>query len=110
MCVCVCVCVCIAHIISCRIFLSGCLDGVGQEAEDGTGPQQDGESTEQLATELDPLWGCGRRGEGIGAVPDQKLCCLGIGQALEGTQREWDMELTKKKAGRITYLITYLFL
>lgn len=88
--VCMCVCVRIAHIVSCRIVLSGCLDGVSQEAEDGADPQQDGESTKQLATELDPLGGCGRRGEGIGAIPDQKLGCLGIGQALEETQKKRD--------------------
>lgn len=89
-------CVWIAHIVSCRIVLSGCLDGVGQKAEDGADPQQDGESTKQLATELDPLRGGGRRGESIGTIPDQKLCCLGIGQSLEGTQRKLDVELAGK--------------
>lgn len=83
----VCMCMCSAHIVSCRLVLSGCLDGIGQEAEDGAEPQQDGESTKQLATELDPFWGGGRRGESIGTIPDQKLCCLGIGQSLEGTER-----------------------
>lgn len=90
------ICVC-AHIVSCRIVLSGCLDGVGQEAEDGAGPQQDGESTKQLATKLDPLRSGGRRGESIGTVPDQKLCCLGIGQSLEGTERKWGEEIAQKE-------------
>lgn len=91
-----CVCVCVAHIVSSWFFLSGCLDGISQEAEDGADPQQDGESTKQLATKLDPLWGCGRRGEGIGAIPDQKLCCLGIGQALKETQRKRGVYLAEK--------------
>lgn len=86
----VCVRVCFAHIVSCRIVLSGCLDGVSQEAEDGANPQQDGESTKELAAEFDPLRGCGRRGEGIGAVPEQILCCLGIGEALEETHKRKD--------------------
>ncbi|KAF3839280.1 hypothetical protein F7725_017997 [Dissostichus mawsoni] len=51
---------------SSAIVLSGCLDGVGQEAEDGAGPQQDRESTKQLATELDPLRGGGRRVRALG--------------------------------------------
>ena len=88
--------VCGAHVVSCRFILSGCLDGVGQEAEDGADPQQDGKSTKQLATELDPLRGGGRRGESIGTVPYQKLCCLGIGQSLEGTERRQDVELAEK--------------
>lgn len=89
-CVCVCVRVCAraTHIVSCRFILSGRLDSVSQEAEDGADPEQDGEPPEQLATELDPLWSCGRRGEGVGTIPDQKLSCLGIGQALQEAQQE----------------------
>lgn len=78
-----CECVWVAHVVPCRLVLSSCLDSVGQKAEDGAGPQQDGESTEQLATELDPFWGGGRRGERIGTIPEQKLCGLGIGQSLQ---------------------------
>jgi len=63
------------------------LDGVGQKAENGTKPQQDGESTKQLATELDPLRGGRRRGESIRTIPKQKLCCLGIGQSLKARVR-----------------------
>lgn len=102
----VCMRVFVAHIVSCRIVLSGCLDGVGQEAEDGADPQQDGESTKQLATELDPLRGGGRRGESIGTVPDQELCCLGIGQSLEGTQ--WDEELAKRGEPKNTHLFKFV--
>lgn len=58
-----------SHIVSRRLVLSGCLDSIGQEAEDGAEPQQDGESTKELATKLDPLWCGGRRGESIGTVP-----------------------------------------
>lgn len=92
-CVCVlvcvrgCRCVCSAHIISCRFVLSGSLDSVSQETEDGADPQQDGEATKQLATEFDPLRSCGRRGEGVGTIPEQELSCLGIGQALKQEER-----------------------
>jgi len=93
-CACVCLCVrvcvdacvrvrvCVAHIVSCGVVLGGGLDGVGQETEDGAGPQQDGETSEQLATELDPLWGGGGRGKRVGTIPDQELSCLGSGQSL----------------------------
>lgn len=70
------------HVIPGGLVLCGSLDGVGQEAEDGTDPQQDGEAAEQLATELDPLWGGGGWSQGVGAVPGQVFCCLGIGQTL----------------------------
>lgn len=82
----------IAHIVARRFVLSGCLDGIGQKAEDGASPQQDGESTEQLAAELDPLRSGGRRGESIGTISDQKLGRLGIGQSLQGTERKWVLE------------------
>lgn len=85
----------LSHIVASRIVLSGCLDGVSQEAEDGTDPQQDGEATKQLATEFNPLRCCGRRGEGIWAIPEQNLCCLGIGQPLYETA-ERDEQVAKK--------------
>lgn len=78
-----CGCMCAAHIVSCRFVLSGSLDSVSQEAKNGADPQQDGEATKQLTTELDPLWSCGRRSEGVGTIPEQELSCLGIGQALK---------------------------
>lgn len=52
----------VSHIVIGRLVLCGHLDGVGQEAEDGTDPEQDGEATEQLTAELDPLRGGGGRG------------------------------------------------
>lgn len=76
-------CVSVTHIVSGGLILSGGLDGVGQETEDGASPQQDGEATEQLATELDPLGGGGGRREGVGAVTSQVLSGLSIGQTLE---------------------------
>lgn len=62
------VCVCVSHIIACRVVLCGCLDGVRQEAEDGTDPEQDREATKQLAAKLNPLRGRGGRGESIGSI------------------------------------------
>lgn len=74
---------CVSHIVACWIVLSGCLDGVSQEAKDGTDPQQDGEATKQLAAKLNPLRGCWGWGESIGTIPKKKLSCPGIGKALE---------------------------
>lgn len=74
---------CVSHIVACWIVLSGCLDGVSQEAKDGTDPQQDGEATKQLAAKFNPLRGCWGWGESIGTIPKKKLSCPGIGQALE---------------------------
>ena len=45
------------------------LDAVGEEAEDGPEPEKQREASEQILTELDPLWGLGRRGEPVGAIP-----------------------------------------
>lgn len=70
------------YVIPSRLILCRSLYGVGQETEDGTNPQKNREATEKLTTEFDPLRG-GRRGsQGIGAIPCQVLCCLGISQTL----------------------------
>lgn len=78
----------LTHIVAGGLVLRGSLDGVGQEAEDGADPQKDGEATEELAAELDPLRGGWGRGEGVGAVPGQVLCRLGVGQTLREA-KEW---------------------
>lgn len=78
----VCVSPAVSHIVIGRLVLGGHLDPVGQEAEDGAGPKQDGEATEQLATELDPLWCGGGRGERVGPIPRQDLHGSGVGQTL----------------------------
>ena len=70
------------YIVPCGLILSGSLDGVGQKAEDGSDPQQDGEAAEQLPAELHPLRGGGWRGQGIGSVADQELSSLGVSQTL----------------------------
>lgn len=72
----------VSYVVIGRLVLCGHLDSVGQEAEDGTDPKQDGEAAKQLATELDPLRGGRGRGQGIGPVPLQNLPSSGIGQAL----------------------------
>lgn len=82
------------HVIPSGLVLCGSLDGVGQKAEDSTDPQQDGEATKQLATEFYPFWSGGGWSQGVGAVPGQVLCCLGIGQTLK--RKEW----RQKKGGR----------
>lgn len=76
------------YIVSSWLILRRSLDGVGQEAEDGADPEQDGEAAEQLTAELDPLWGGRGRGQGIQAVPGQVLCCPGVGQTLGGAERK----------------------
>lgn len=72
----------VSHIVIGRLVFGGHLDPVGQEAEDGAGPEQDGEAAEQLATKLDPLRGGGRRGECVGPIPCQNLQGFGVGQTL----------------------------
>lgn len=73
----------VSHIVIGRLVLGGHLDPIGQEAEDGTGPEQDGEAAEQLATELDPLRGGGGRGERVGPIPRQDFHGFGVGQTLK---------------------------
>ena len=88
------------YVIPSGLVLSGSLDGVGQEAEEGTDPQQDGEAPEQLATELDPLGGGRGWSQSVWAVPDQVLCCLGIGQTLIGAEEERRRKNGSAEAGR----------
>lgn len=82
----------VSHIVIGCLVLCGHLDSVGQEAEDGTDPEQDGEAAEQLPAELDPLRGGGGRGQGVGTVPGQNLNSSGIGKAL----REWNLIMTQQ--------------
>lgn len=87
LCKCMLLCTCVSsHIVSSRLVLRGGLDGVGQEAEDGSDPQQDGESSEELSAEFDPLRGGGGWGESVGTVPSEVLRRLGISQTLQGTR------------------------
>lgn len=72
----------VSHIVIGCLVLCGHLDAVGQEAEDGADPEQDGEAAKQLTAELDPLRGGGGRGQGVWTVPGQNLHSSGIGQAL----------------------------
>lgn len=81
----VCVSPAVSHIVIGRLVLGGHLDPVGQEAEDGAGPEQDGEAAEQLATELDPLRGGGGRGERVGPIPRKDLHGFGVCQTLKET-------------------------
>lgn len=74
------------HVVPRGIVLRACLDAVGQEAEDGPDPQQDGEAPEELAAELDPLWGGGWRRERVWPVPGQDLLGFAVGQTLGDTR------------------------
>lgn len=76
------------YVISSWFILCSSLDGVGQEAEDGTDPQQNGEAAKQLTTELDPLGGGGGWSQGVGSISGQILCCLRIGQTLSNQNRK----------------------
>ena len=61
------------HIVSKCVLIRGHLDGVSDEAEDGSNPQQNGETSKQLLAELNPLR-CGLgRPKLIGAVTLQDL-------------------------------------
>lgn len=85
-----------SYVISGRFILCSSLDGVGQEAEDGTDPQQNGEATKQLTAELDPLGGGGGWSQGVGSISGQILCCLRIGQTLSNPNRN-KLRLGKKR-------------
>lgn len=85
----------IPYVISRRFVLCGSLDGVGQEAEDGTNPQQNGEATKQLTTKLDPFGGGGGWSQGIGSISGQILCCLCIGQTLLWEIKTGEFDLCK---------------
>lgn len=75
-----------SHVVSRRLVLRGGLDGVGQETEDGSDPQQDGEASEELSAEFDPLRGGGGWGESVGTITNEVLRRLSISQTLQGTK------------------------
>lgn len=72
----------VSHIVIGRLVLCGHLDAVGQEAKDGTDPEQNGEAAEQLTAKLDPLGSGGGRREGVWTIAGQNLCRSGDGQSL----------------------------
>ena len=61
----------------------GRLEAVGEEAEDGSDPEEGGEAAEQVLAELDPLRGGLGRGEGVGTVQFEVLRRLLGSQTLE---------------------------
>jgi len=45
-----------AYVVFGRFLYLGQLDGVGHEAENGTNPQQHGETPKELLAKFDPFW------------------------------------------------------
>lgn len=78
-----------SHIISGGLVLRRSLNGVGQEAEDGSDPQQDGEASKELSAEFDPFWGGGRWGESVGTITSEILRSFSVSQTLDEEQR-WE--------------------
>lgn len=62
-----------SYVIIGRLILHGCLDSIGQEAEESASPQKHGEPAKHLLAELYPLRGSGRRGQGVGAITKKDL-------------------------------------
>ena len=85
----------LAYVVIGWFILHGSLDAIGQEAQDGPDPQQDGETPEKLATELDPLRGCWGRGEGVGPIPSQNVLGPLVGEALREARRGLGARLRK---------------
>lgn len=64
------------------------LDAIGQEAENGTNPQQEREATKQLFAEFGPLWGGVGRSQYIGSISNQDFFCLFWVMALCGEEMD----------------------
>ena len=73
----------VTHVITRGILIGGGLDGVGHKTKDSSNPQQKGESSEQLGTELDPFWGCLGGSQFVGSITLKVLFGLFWGQALK---------------------------
>lgn len=82
------------HVVPRGVVLGARLDAVGQEAEDGPDPQEDGEAPEELAAELDPLGGGGWRCECVRPIPGQDLLGFAVGQTLGGHRTRTESSLT----------------
>ena len=64
------------------LLVGGGLDTVGEEAEDGSQPQETGEPGEEILTELDPFWRGGGRGQLVQAILLNTGLGLGGGQTV----------------------------
>lgn len=67
-----------------RLLEGGCLDRVGQEAEDGAQPQEHGEPAKEVLAKLDPFRRRRGRRQLVGAVP--VLVGLGLGRGEAGLE------------------------
>ena len=77
-----------SYVIIWRLLEGSRLNGVGDEAEDGTDPEQHREAVEEVLAELDPLGDLLGRRERVRAVPVQVLLGTRLGQTLHATQTE----------------------
>lgn len=73
-----------------RLFNRAGLDGVGNEAENGANPEQQGETTEEVFAELDPLRGGFWRGECVGPVAFQVFLGFRMTKTLRTTNTLFD--------------------
>lgn len=71
------------QVVHVRVLDGGRLEAVGEEAEDGSDPEEGGEASEQVLAELDPLGGGLGRGEGVWSVQLEVLRRLLRSQTLE---------------------------
>merc|ERR1719322_1135373 len=65
-----------------RLLVGGGLDTVGDEAENGSEPEQTGESRKEILTEFDPFWSCGGRGQLVQTMFGNTSLGLGSGQTI----------------------------
>lgn len=79
----------LAYIVIGWFVLHGGLDAISQEAEDGSNPQQDGETPKKLATELDPFRSGRGWSEGVGSIPSQYVLSPLVGEALGEEGEAW---------------------
>lgn len=93
------------HIVPCWVFLGSCLDTVGQKAEDGTNPQEDGKPSKELAAELHPLRSGGWGGECIGAITSQDFLGFAVGQTLMERQNNQVHQCPQVEATKLALVL-----
>lgn len=66
------------------------LDRIGNETQDCSNPEEQGETTEQVLAELDPLRGLFGGSEGVGSISFQELLGLGVRVTLDKRKDFWN--------------------
>ena len=71
-----------------RLLKGRSLNAVGEEAKDGSEPEEESEATKEILAELDPLRGLGRGSQSVGSISLLVGFHLSVGQSRVGVRSQ----------------------